>query len=234
MGAGSRGGLDALDEALPVDADQPPGDRDDGSGAAVVGGQLNAPRAGVERLEAQDPTHVGEPPGVDGLVVIAHHEQVALRLGQQSHQAQLCRIHVLELVHAQVRETVLPAQAEARVRLHRIGRPDHQVVEVDRSDRGEHCPIGFHQLGAIRRAPLDLPGGNLGIQRRGVRQWRIVRGHGRGCPAQDGAQQGQPVAHQLGAAASVEHHLAGQRVQGPHLDSAGGGDGWRQPRLDAR
>ncbi len=46
-------GVDALDEALAVDADQSSGDRDDRSGAAVVRGQLNAPRAGVERLEAR-------------------------------------------------------------------------------------------------------------------------------------------------------------------------------------
>ena len=131
--AGRRRRIDALDEALPVDADQPSGDRDDRSGTAVVGGQLNPPRAGVERLEAQDSAHVGEAPGVDGLVVVADHEQVALRLGQQTHQAQLRRIHVLELVHAQVRESVLPAQAESWVRLQRIGRPDHQVVEVDGS-----------------------------------------------------------------------------------------------------
>ena len=70
-----------------VRGDQPARGGDDRRRASVVRRQLDAPRVRVELGEAEDPAHVGQAPGVDRLVVVADHEQVPLRLGQDAHHA---------------------------------------------------------------------------------------------------------------------------------------------------
>ena len=66
--------VDALGEALPVDADQAGRAGHDGRWAPIVGGQQHAVGTRIGRAEVQNPTDVGEAPGVDGLVVVSDHE----------------------------------------------------------------------------------------------------------------------------------------------------------------
>ncbi len=81
--------------------------------------------------EVGQETRVGAVPTVDGLVGVAHHEQVLVVSEQGQQQPALERVDVLELVD----EDVLPAPplggGEATVGLERVGVAHQQVVEVD-------------------------------------------------------------------------------------------------------
>ena len=95
---------DRLGEALAVGGDEPRGGVDDGARATVVRGEHDAVGVRVRAGEAQDPAHIGEPPGVDRLVVVADDEEVVLRRGQEADEPELRRVDVLELVDAHVGE----------------------------------------------------------------------------------------------------------------------------------
>ena len=64
------------------------------------------------RFKFQNVTHFGSPPTVDGLIVIAHYCDVLAGVRQQRDEAQLEAVGVLEFVHHQVVEALLPLKPD--------------------------------------------------------------------------------------------------------------------------
>ena len=82
-----------------------------GRRAAVVHDEVDPAQARQRRGERQDPAHVGEPPAVDRLVVVADEEDAVRRRREEQRQPELRPVEVLRLVDEQVRRT---ARASAR------------------------------------------------------------------------------------------------------------------------
>ena len=171
--------------------------------------------------EAQDSPHVGQAPGVDGLVVVTDHEQVVLRRRQQPHQAQLGGIHILELVDANVAEACLPAQAEPGIGTQEIGRAHHEVVEIDRASGTQQIGIGVQgrPIGVRRHDTLDLPPRQPGIEL-GWLGDSDVRGVSLGAPARR-TDEGEAVRDDARALACVAQDESRQGMEGPNLDRRG-------------
>ena len=74
----ATGGPQHLDVPELVEGDQPVGPIEDFAGGAVVDLQAHDLGLGPVVLEAEDVGHLGAPPAVDRLVVVAHHAQVAM------------------------------------------------------------------------------------------------------------------------------------------------------------
>ncbi len=84
--------------------------------AAVVLLELHGVRRRVVLLELKDVAQVGAAPRVDGLVIVAHHHDVLVPLGQKPRDGVLGVVRVLVLVHHDVAEALL------------VGRPHVFVV----------------------------------------------------------------------------------------------------------
>ena len=135
-------GTDPLREPLRVVLHEPDGRRDHRRRAAVVHLEVHPAKAGQRRREAQDAPHVREPPAVDGLVVVTHQEDPVVRCREQECQAELARVHVLDLVDEKVRAPRPPALEERRVRLQPSERERDEVVEVDAARRRQRRLVG--------------------------------------------------------------------------------------------
>ena len=112
--------------------------RDDGVGrrqhvahAAVVLLQLHRGALRVVLLELQDVADVGATPTVNGLVVVAHHHDVAVLGGQKARDLVLRVVGVLVLVDHDVAETQLIGLEHVGVVLQQQVRVQQQVVEVE-------------------------------------------------------------------------------------------------------
>ena len=112
--------------------------RDDGVGrrkhvahAAVVLLQLHRGALGVVLLELQDVADVGATPAVNGLVVVAHHHDVAVLLGQKARDLVLRVVGVLVLVDHDVAEAQLIGLEHVGVVLQQQVRVQQQIVEVE-------------------------------------------------------------------------------------------------------
>ena len=70
------------------------------------------------------------PPGVDGLILVPHDEQVFVVAAQDLHQLVLELVDVLKLVDHHVLQTALPLQADVRVLLKEIQGELDQIVVV--------------------------------------------------------------------------------------------------------
>ena len=221
----NRSTLTAMSRAEPMDDDRR---------TAVVRGELDATCLWVVEPEVEDAPHIGEAPCVDGLVVVANHEEVALRLGQEPHQLELRGVHVLELVDAHVGEARLPAAAADRVALERGDRFHDEVVEVAGTARCQQPGVQAEDWQGDLRWPssLDLGRGEPGVQRGDPRQVRSVRGAPDQASAASGAQERQPVRHQLQARLALEQDLAGQRMERSDLHGLGSGERRGEPLRD--
>ena len=74
---------------------------------AVILLQLHGGALGIVALELEDVAQVGATPGIDGLVVVADHHDVAMRCRKQAAYLVLRVVRVLILVYKQIPETVL-------------------------------------------------------------------------------------------------------------------------------
>ena len=113
------------------------------AGAAVVFLQLDDGRVREEALEIQDIGNLRTAPAVDGLVVIAHHAHIVLRPHQLAQQAHLQGVGVLELVHGDVGETLVPLLVNGGVAAQQSLGEDEQVIEVDRILGLQLAHVGF-------------------------------------------------------------------------------------------
>ncbi len=122
---------------------------------AVVLLQLHHAGVGVVLLEVQDVLDVGAAPRVDGLVVVAHHHEVAVELGQPLGDEVLHMVGVLVLVHRDLDEAPLVAGQHLGVPLEQEERVHEQVVEVH--------GVGHHEAALeLGVDPGRLLGGGVG------------------------------------------------------------------------
>lgn len=99
-------------------------------GGTVVLLQFYHVGVGEIAFELQDVADGGAAPGVNGLVVITHHRQVSVPLGQKTEQHILGMVCVLVLVHQDVVELALVVLQHRRVLLKQARRQADQVVKV--------------------------------------------------------------------------------------------------------
>ena len=174
-------------------------------------------------------------PGVDGLVVVADHEQVPFRLGKEGDELELGRVDVLELVHQDVAEASLPLPARGRVPTEPAQRVRQQPVEVDLIPGLEEPEVGIDHVGqgGRGRSPFEDRGCDHTVQRLGLWQSLPAEGvqHLAACPP----QKREAVGHQPRRSRPVEHDAASEGVEGPHLrsiparhESQSGGDALAQ------
>ena len=125
--------------AVRVAVDDRHGGIQDGLGGAVVLLQQDHLGIGVIFLEAQQVAVIGAAPGVDGLVGVADHEDVAVEGGHMLEQLVLRQVGILELIHQHVLEAPGVPFTHGLVRLEEHGDPEEQVVEI-------HAVVGQQQL----------------------------------------------------------------------------------------
>ncbi len=95
--------------------DKADGPLDDGAWAPVVDREVDPPQARQGGRQAEHAPHIGEPPPVDGLVVVTDQAQVARVAGKQDRELELRAIEVLRLVHEQGRAAPPPPGKESDV-----------------------------------------------------------------------------------------------------------------------
>ena len=134
---------ETLLDASRVVLDHRVGGVEDALRGAVVLLQAHHARVREVALEVEDVADVGAAPGVDGLVDVAHDEDVAVRVGEQAHDAVLRVVRVLVLVDEQVVERALPALAHVVEALQQVDAAHQQVVEV-------------HRVGGVQAALVEL------------------------------------------------------------------------------
>jgi len=83
---------------------------EDHLGGAVVLLELHERRAREVVLKGEHVAHVGPAPAIDRLVVVADHAEVAVPPRQLLHEEVLRGVGILELVHQDVDEPVLPVR----------------------------------------------------------------------------------------------------------------------------
>ena len=139
---------EALLDASRVVLDHRVGGVEDALRGAVVLLQAHDARVREVALEVEDVADVGAAPGVDGLVDVADDEDVAVRVGEQAHDAVLRVVRVLVLVDEQVVERALPALA-------------HVVEALEQVDAcapaGRRSPSRWRRAGGARRARRRRP-----------------------------------------------------------------------------
>ncbi len=111
--------------------DHLPGRRQNCSGGAVILLQPDNLHTGKILLELQDVADIGAAPGIDRLVVIPHHAQVAALSGQQADQMILHRVGVLVFIHQNPLETLPVITADFREAGQQAHGLDHHIAEIE-------------------------------------------------------------------------------------------------------
>ena len=99
---------------------------------AVILLQLNYRGIRVILFEIQDVMNICATPAVNGLIVIAHHAQVAALRRQQLHQLILGKVGILILVHHHIAETAAIAVQHRRMIRKQGQRLHQQIIEIQR------------------------------------------------------------------------------------------------------
>ena len=181
---------------------------DDLRGRAVVLLESHDRGARPAAGEVEDVRDLGAPPGVDRLVVVAHHAEAAVVAGQRRDDPFLDAAGVLIFVDEQVIEPRRLGLSDILVLGEKIVHHQQKVVEIDGAGR----PQGL-LVAAVSRGG-QFPG-VAGIGREG--RERAVGPHRRALPAADAVEQ---VA---GAERGLRHlqlleHLPGGRLLLPAID----------------
>ena len=163
-------GPQALVAPIRVAGDHRVGRREDALGGAVV--LLQQDRAGVGEvlLELDDVADAGAAEGVDGLVGIAHHAQLAGRHARRRGRHQLADqlvlgvVGVLVLVDEHVAEPAPVVLGHGGQPLQERHRLHDQIVEVER--------VGRAQAGLVDGVDL----GDLALELHGGARGRVIRG----------------------------------------------------------
>ena len=106
--------------------------RKDVAHAAIVLLELNHVRLREVALELKDVAQIGSAPGIDRLIVVAHHHDVAVRSSKQHRDLVLSMIGVLVLVNHDVAEALLIGRQHVLVILEQQEGVQKQVVEIKR------------------------------------------------------------------------------------------------------
>ena len=97
---------------------------------AIVFLQLHRGRVRPVALEVEDVAYVGAAPRVDGLVVVAHHHEVAVTGGKALRDGVLRAVRVLVLVDEYVGEALLIGPRDIRKALQQKPSVVEQIVEI--------------------------------------------------------------------------------------------------------
>ena len=139
-------GGEGLVQPVPVFGNEGVAGRQNLGRGAVVGVQENGLRAGMAAFKFQDEFHIRAPPGIDGLVRVAHHEEVAVVARQDIRQGILVLVDVLKFVHHDVFEPLLPFPAGELVPLQDVQGEVHQVIEIQAVALTLFIKIAVHDL----------------------------------------------------------------------------------------
>jgi sulfur carrier protein ThiS len=148
--------------------DDPTGALEDGLGRPVVAFELDHPRVRVVVLEVENVADVGAAPGVDRLVRIAHHAEVAVLLRDLLDQLVLHAIRVLVLVDQDVLPAAPVVAEYLRKAFEELRGLHEQVVEVEGVGVDEQPLVRVVDLGGalavdVGRAGRRLRGSHTGI-----------------------------------------------------------------------
>ncbi len=88
-------------------------------------------RVWIVLAKVKDVAHIGAAEPVDGLVVVADHDHVAVFRRELVHQHVLRSVGVLVLVHQHVAEPVAPLVERVVVGVEELDQLHDQVVEVE-------------------------------------------------------------------------------------------------------
>ncbi len=147
-------------EQLGVVLDEVVGALQDALRGAVILFQLDDAQGGVVVLQVVQVGGTGTAPGVDGLVVVAHHGDRGTAAGQQFHHLVLAIVGVLIFVDQQVAEAVLPALQCFFMCLEQLYRQTDKVVEIHRLIGAQAFPDNAHRAGrgvAVLRSRPGFP-----------------------------------------------------------------------------
>ena len=145
-----------LARAAPVVGDEVVGGLEDGRRGAVVLLQLEDGGAGEAHLEVEDVAQPRPAPGVDGLVVVPHDEEVAVPARELLDEGHLDAVGVLELVDQDVEEALGVRAERLGLALEELDGAQEEVVEVE----GVVALEGLVVIGVeLRRHALDRVAG---------------------------------------------------------------------------
>ena len=82
-------------------------------------------------LEMQHNFRLRAPEPIDGLVVVAHDEQIILRRGQHPHDIVLELVDILKLIHQNIPELPLPGPENILPLLQKLVAVDQHIVKID-------------------------------------------------------------------------------------------------------
>ena len=117
--------------------------------------QLDHAGAGMVPLEVEDVADIGPPPAVDGLILVAHHRDAAGAAREETHQAVLHAVGVLELVDQNVIEPLGQRGSHRAVGAAQAQGPEQKAAEVHRVGRGQALLVAAVGLGddLVERVP---------------------------------------------------------------------------------
>ena len=108
------------------------GRADNGLGGTVILLQLEDLRIGIYFRKIENIVNIGTTEGVDTLCIIPHHTDMLMVLGKLQHDAVLCKIGILILIHQNVTELVLITRQHLGVVPEQQECVEQQIVEVHR------------------------------------------------------------------------------------------------------
>jgi hypothetical protein len=194
---------------------------------AVVPLERHEPGIRVVALEVEDVAYVCPPPGVDRLVVVSHHAEVAAGAGEEACHLELGRVGVLVLVHQQVVPAPPAGVACLGVVPEEAHRQQQEVVEVADAGRPQRLlvarvHVGGEHLVVVVPGALLRRGDHLGT--------RLLRRHHAALPVRDARQDALRIVALLPVGRRHDAHLLREDpAYGGNL-VAGGVDG--EVRLD--
>ena len=113
----------------------------DATGGAVILFQLDHFQGRPVLLQLRQVFRAGTAPGVDGLVVIAHHGELARRQGEHLYHFVLGAVGVLVFIHQQVLDAVAPLFQDARLFAEHARRHQDQIVEIHGITNPQHAVV---------------------------------------------------------------------------------------------
>ena len=100
--------------------------------AAVILLQLDHRCVGKVLFKIQDIADIRAAPAIDGLIVVAHHAQVAAFTGNQAHQLILGVVGILIFIHMHILKAALIVFQHRRMLHKQLQGFDQQIVKIQR------------------------------------------------------------------------------------------------------
>ena len=114
--------------------------------AAVILLQLDHRRVGKVLFKIQNVADIRAAPAIDGLVVIAHHAQVAAFAGNQAYQLILGVVGILIFIHMHILKAALIVFQHRRMLHKQLQGFDQQIVKIQRVGGAQALLITGHHI----------------------------------------------------------------------------------------